>query len=291
MGDPPRKLPLRRILVGAFVLPWRNRWSVMRAVGVPMLALLAVFLAWHTLSLNSSEVTWFLWGAFVISIAWLAIATHRLVLTHGWKPHGALAEFSFRRFAWFVGALLFIWLAVLVITMIVATIAANIVIGPRYVAAGETPPPDPPREYFEWLQSFGTVVAYFVVGRFSLVLPAIAVDRKPNLLEAWRCSRRNSWRLAFIVGALPWILERVTYVLWRDVPMTLEIACFGILFGAFAIIGFVACRCPTTSSRTCPRHRPQIHPADAGLQQQPARFRESAARRHHVVHDRDVLGG
>src|SRR5687768_2085805 len=124
MSEAPRKLPLRQILVGAFVLPWRNRLAVVRAVGIPMLAFVAAFLAWQTSSFNSDSAHWVTWSAFVVTIAWLAISTHRLVLTHSWNPHSAFAEFSFRRFVWFVGALVFIWLAVLAITMIVATIAA-----------------------------------------------------------------------------------------------------------------------------------------------------------------------
>ena len=240
MSEPPRKLPLRRILVGAFVLPWRNRIAVLRAIGVPMLALVAAFLAWQTLSFSSPSAQWATWATFVVSIAWLAIATHRLVLTHAWNPQSALSEFSFRRFAWFVGALVFIMLAVLVITMIVAIIAVNIVIGPRYVAAGEPPPSATPQETLEWIQRFGSAVAYFISARISLVLPAIAMDRKPDLVEAWRCSRRNSWRLAVIVCALPLALDEITAALWRNGSTTLEIALLGILTGIFSVIGFVA---------------------------------------------------
>jgi hypothetical protein len=205
-----------------------------------MLAVLAAFLAWHAVGATSTYVVWLLWGVFAVSIAWLAIVTHRLVLTHDWKPRSTFEEFSFRRLAWFIGALLLIGFAVIAITMIVATLAANIVIGPRYIAAGETPPPDPPGEYFEWIKSFSTVIAYFFVGRISLLLPAIAVDRKPSLAEAWRCSRGSSWKLAIIVGALPWILEQTTIVLWREGSSSVEIASLGILTAVFAIVGFVA---------------------------------------------------
>ena len=49
----------------------------------------------------------------------------------------------------------------------------------------------------------GNLVAAFFVGRWSLVLPATAVDSRPNLSWAWSISRGNALRLMVLVGLLP----------------------------------------------------------------------------------------
>jgi hypothetical protein len=58
---------------------------------------------------------------------------------------------------------------------------------------------------FAWLATF---VLFFVFLRFSLVLPAAAVDRPIGLGEAWRNMRGNTWRYigAIILVAIPIII-------------------------------------------------------------------------------------
>jgi hypothetical protein len=47
-----------------------------------------------------------------------------------------------------------------------------------------------------WISVFFAVpVASYVTGRLSLVLPALAVDRRRPLRQAWRMSSGNGWRL------------------------------------------------------------------------------------------------
>ena len=49
-----RRLPLRRILWGAFALPWQNRAAVTRATGLPLLAVIGCTLAWDVADFNDS---------------------------------------------------------------------------------------------------------------------------------------------------------------------------------------------------------------------------------------------
>ena len=241
MSDARRTLPLRRIVVGAFVLSWQNRVTVMRAAGLPMLVIVVAQLAWNSAIFGSSRFAdAALWCVFVAAFAWLAIATHRLVLIHGWSHRDTIEEFSLRRFAWFVGALLFLWAAAAIAIVLTMTLVMMSTVGPSYVPAGEAPPAGPSQEHFDWMQNLATAAACVLLSRISLVLPSIAMDRRPNLVEVWRFSTGNSWRLAVIVGALPWALNAITNLLWRNGATTFEVACLAVLTGVFAIIGFVA---------------------------------------------------
>ena len=49
-----------------------------------------------------------------------------------------------------------------------------------------------------WLIPFG-----YLIGRLSLLLPAIAVDVQASLRSAWSQSKGNGWRMALLVGWIP----------------------------------------------------------------------------------------
>jgi hypothetical protein len=53
-------------------------------------------------------------------------------------------------------------------------------------------------------------------------------------------SRGNAWKIAIVVGALPWVLNLVIDALWREDATTFEVASLGILTGVFGIISIVA---------------------------------------------------
>ncbi|MBC8026894.1 MAG: hypothetical protein H7Y89_12945 [Steroidobacteraceae bacterium] len=241
-GSSPRKLPLRQILLGAFVLPWRNRVAVMRATSLPLLFLVAAQLWWHASSYGESEaVVWVAWATFVLFVAWIAITVHRLVLANGWMPRSAFAELGFRRFAFFVGALVFLWALYQAVTLVVMGLLLNVVYPPRFVPAGEVAPADPmDAMHLAVLGFIAAILAYWLIGRISLILPAIAIDLKPSVASAWRSARGNAWKIAIVVGALPWVLEQLTFALWRENATAIEIASLGGLTGVCVIIQVVA---------------------------------------------------
>ena len=53
------------------------------------------------------------------------------------------------------------------------------------------------------------IPAFLLLSRFSLVLPACAVDNKPTLGWSWRVSMKNSWRLFIVVGVLPMLFVAI----------------------------------------------------------------------------------
>jgi hypothetical protein len=241
-AGPRRDLPLRRILVGAFTLPWSNRVAVMRATSLPLLLVVATVLGWHVASFGTSEVAaWIAWAVFALSFAWLAVTVHRLVLANGWEPQSMVAEMNVRRLAYFVGALVFLWAFLLAVKMLLMGLLLNLVYPPRYVPTGESPVRARMSTWtFTSIEIASHVLAYWFIGRISLILPAIAIDRRPDVAELWRMSRGNAWKIAIVVGALPWLLNLVTDTLWREGATTFEVASLGILTGIFGVVGVVA---------------------------------------------------
>ena len=65
----------------------------------------------------------------------------------------------------------------------------------------------------------GLIPFGYLIGRLSLLLPAIAVDVKASLRSAWSQSKGNGWRMALLVGWMPTLfllLEKTlaAYINW-----------------------------------------------------------------------------
>src|SRR5262245_13714310 len=60
----------------------------------------------------------------------------------------------------------------------------------------------------------------YLIGRLSLLLPAIAVDDRASVRSAWSQSKGNGWRMALLVGWMPILLHLlvktlVSYFNWQ----------------------------------------------------------------------------
>jgi hypothetical protein len=233
-----RRLPLRRILWGAFALPWQNRAAVARATGLPLLALIGCTLAWDVADLNDSGAArWTLYFLYLIATSWLAIATHRLVLLDGDDARTRPDPPGLRRLGIFVGTMILLWLVFLVLVMVLHGLM--LLPWARYVPAGTQPAPVTDMPVW-WINQIAIILAAWVLGRLSPVLPAIAVDRRIGPITAWRASRKNGWKLAIVIGALPWALAWVAGLLYRDGASPVEFALLAALTALFTIIEVTA---------------------------------------------------
>lgn len=86
-------------------------------------------------------------------------------------------------------------------------------------------------------------VSWYLVGRFSFVLPATAVDEQYGLHDSWRNTRRNGWRLAAILF--------FTFV----APFFVGVVAMAAFFGASDLSLSIAI--------TLTGLEPEIHPATA----------------------------
>jgi hypothetical protein len=179
-----------------------------------------------------------------IAVSWLAITIHRLVLLDESSTRAHLNVASMRRLLTFFGVGIAIWVLYFGITMIAANGMILALFPPRYIPTATDPTQVPPQTEFpispEWLVMFAGFIAYWFVARVSLMLPAIAVDRKLDLAAAWVASRRNGWRLTIIVGLLPWGLQQLTNLMYRDGGNPVEFAVLVVLATLLIIVEVVA---------------------------------------------------
>jgi hypothetical protein len=243
-----RKLPLRRVIGSAFTLPWEHRGAVFRATALPLLVLIACTLAWDFSAFYSSGMA--RWAVYLmlylptlIAGSWLAISVHRLVLL---EASDAVMHFEIalvRRLAIFTATVLGIWVLFTGLTLLIAGGVLNIFNPPRYVPAAGIPQAPQPMNLpvpFEWITSLASILAYWFVARVTLMLPAIAIDQTPSLGAAWRASQRNGWRLAIVVGLLPWCMDHLVNFLYRDGASNFEFGILVVLGALLMVIEVVA---------------------------------------------------
>jgi hypothetical protein len=219
---PITKLPITKVLLGAFVVPWWSRRALAEALAIPVGGLVAVRMIYWHLGLDwTVTTTWMLWIVQALFWVLFAIACHRIVLlgpaeaAMGLMPRWTRREFRFAAWAFVTYAIATAgsWIATLVFATLILNIARSWV--------------DP---------EFGLIVAKYAAGmvltylfaRLAVMLPAAAIEARVGLGMAWRMTRGNGLRMLVIVGALPWILGRGLDWLARDEPTAPESAVLAI---------------------------------------------------------------
>ena len=235
--EPPRPLQLQRILRHAFVLSWVHRKEVIHRCGMPLLVIIGITLVWNSVSpelLANQLFVWTGWGIYAAANCWLALAVHRMVLLD--EPGTALRldSPSLQRFANYLVAAVFVWVVYQVAFFT----------GAGLVSVGLNRPYVPGSEggsgVSQAIGAAASLVGFVILGRVSLVLPMVAVDRPFDMLEAWLKSEGNAWRMAVLVGVLPWLLLTFTEMLHRDGFSRLEQALIVTVSALTVVVEVVA---------------------------------------------------
>ncbi len=204
-----KKLPVIEILIGAFVVPWLKRKQIFRKCIVITLVTIGLVTGidiWDQSEINRGElISTFIWIIWFIVIA---VTCHRVILL----DDAELKDFQVFRFSkreWrFLG-----WTMVLsLLGMVILTLFANLK-SLFYIDVNNV-------FFYKYIWM---LPAYYFMSRFSLVLPACALDHSISLRQAWRLTTGNGWRIFVIVVILPIILSLVSDFIF---PQTITITNF-----------------------------------------------------------------
>ena len=231
-----RRLPLRRTLFGAFAQSWQHRGELARATGLPILAVIACTLLQNVAGLSENRpAQWTLYFVYVIALSWLAISIHRLVLIEDAAGREQFSSTALKRLGRFVGTVIGLWLSYLALMLVIL----NMTVLPwSYVPAGQGDHALP--FDFGWFMAGAMILAMWPIARLSLLFPALAVDRSFDPIAAWKATRGNGWKLAIVVGALPWALRSIANAMYRDEATWVEFGALLVLTAAFTVIQVVA---------------------------------------------------
>lgn len=200
-------LPLADIVKQAFRLPWERRADFIRALALPALAIVAIRVGWWLATDGlGSALSWAAWIAHGLAWILFAVACHRLVLLDlrgdrvpkvpGWGRQETIFALA--------GALICATVMVAgMVALLPIGLVVSIVSGPLWETID---------------RPVGAVLGTYVFARIAPVLPAAAIGARVNLPEMWRKTRGNGWRLAFVVGVLPWALAYASQAWGGDEP-------------------------------------------------------------------------
>lgn len=229
-GAAPRRLSLIRVLLGTFTLSWQHRGDVARTVAIPLLVVIGCTLAWVLAAMHVSKSgKWVFYGVYLLATCWLAIVTHRMVLMEAPGKPTHFDKAAWKRLLIFVGTVAALWalyqaLKLGIFTAVVKLIGALRLPASDFLVSINVGKQTP---LLLWIADLlATWLPFLLIGRFSLLLPAVATGEGFNLRKAWRDSNGNSWRLAVVVGVLPFLLDYLVDLLYRNGATSFE---FGML--------------------------------------------------------------
>lgn len=229
-------LPVGKVLIGAFLLPWWSRRTFARALVFPALAILALKAAWLLVGEQlPAFARWLLVPFYGVLFTVFAVRCHRLVLlgSDDGAPRSGF-DWSLRETRFFLRAAVLYGAAAIVYAAIVPLLSVLLNVMPRL----EWP------EAFRYMPFVAWFAGTYVFARLCLVLPATALDRALPLGEAWRRSRGNGLRVMLVVAGLPWLLGWLVDFAYRRDATELEwllVVAVGIVASVFEVAAVSLC--------------------------------------------------
>lgn len=228
-----RELPLKRKLAASFALVVEAISEVARKrttlLGAAFLPIAGIFLI-HAIS---AEITTSAWSQFSLLLVMLplyalfATVVHRVILLGEHSLPNRWGIFWTERETRFLGWLIGVWFLYFALSLpmgMLALVFSEAVTG-RDVA---------------WVATIlGYILVAYFQGRFSLVLPATAIDRRSNFKESWAMSRGKGMMIALALVIPAMILIPIEWALYGAVDDTfkpiVDLVWMLLVFPVFAV--------------------------------------------------------
>ena len=217
------KLPIQSIITDAFLIPWNEKAHFIQALAFPVLALVSVWAIWATVKPENQLLNYTFVLFYCLAFCYFAITCHRLILIKNNAPH----SYNTIRIILFLKWLIIIYGISLAIEMIILTIIMNTINDFDFNAVTH-------------IRDFLYLPLMYLVGRFSLIFPATALDLKGSLKWSWNATRNNGINILCVVGLLPWFMYILLSFVYRDDPTIIEQAIITLLTYFVSAIGIFA---------------------------------------------------
>lgn len=233
----PPLLPVGKILVGAFAVTWINRVNLLRGLGLVALSIILVKVTWqYTYDRIPASAALVFWLVSMMLYAKFAVICHRLVLLE--FGSASKIELPVRwsdRETKFVGWLLAVYFLVSIGSILF--VMFPFMLFSKYLPEAVRTSPN---EMLPYAAVFVGIPATYLLARMSPIFPATALDTEKRLAWAWSLTKANGFRLAIIVGLLPWLSGYLNFTLLGKQPGLAELLLSNILNYLFITIEITA---------------------------------------------------
>lgn len=195
------RLPLVPLLQQALQRYRQHFPDLMRVLALPMLAHAVILFAWYPTTQQNSVLVFVLWLAQGTLMTLAALSCHRIILLGPDSVPRLGASGTTTRDWRFIA------------TAIVLFIMVNLLLQPPtfaiFIALGLFAPnfAPPGSDMAMTLGRLAALPALYVVSRYSICLPAAAVERPLAPKQAWQLTRGYGWRLVLLIWLTPWALH------------------------------------------------------------------------------------
>lgn len=216
----PPLLPVGKILIGAFAVTWLNRVNLLRGLGLIALSIILVKVTWqYTYDRIPSSAAVVFWLVSMMLYAKFAVICHRLVLLEFGSASKIELPISWSdRETKFVGWLLAVYFLVSIGSILF--VMFPFMLFSKYLPEAVRTSPN---EMLPYAAVFVGIPATYLLARMSPIFPATALDTGKRLAWAWSITRENGFRLAIIVGLLPWLSGYLNFTVLGKQPGLAEL--------------------------------------------------------------------
>jgi len=198
-----KKLPVSKILLGSFFLPWQYNNCLINAIKLPVIGMLMVTLFWTYAGIEFPQFIHWLFVVIYLFL-WSSIfcIAHRVMLL-GFDYATSKSQMllnTLKYFLWFVLFYLIYTGFEILLYRALKSIICNLCIPAMQSLFGYK------IKLIHLLSSIrliSEIGAAYITLRLSLIFPATAVNRKINLFNSANYSIGNGWRLMFVVLPIP----------------------------------------------------------------------------------------
>lgn len=234
-----KKLSVSKILLGSFLLLWHYSKCLINAIKLPVIGLLLFTLFWTYAGIEFPQFVHWLF-VLVYLFLWCSIffIVHRVILL-GVDYVSSISQIllnSLKYFLWFV--LFYFIYAGFEILMYrgFKTIIYNLFIPAMQSFFGYK---IKQIHLVSSLRLVSEICALYITMRFSLIFPALAVNKKINLFNSVNYTLGNGWRLMFVVLPIPLLFLFLFDQLYMVTPPIQE----GLLYFLFGLPFFLVGIC------------------------------------------------
>ena len=206
------KLPVLNIIIEAFWYPWKYKYQMFNALALPVAIVVIVSTAWYEFGVTVSRLSWIYYIAYVFSFSFFAISCHRFVLIGADNKVSQPYSLIIKKIIFFTLLGMLIYLLAGIPFWFILTIAMNVLSDETLLSSSHNLTAD----NFNWVKLLLMLPFGYFVGRFSLVLPATAIDVRTNLMWSWEVTKYNGTRMLILIGAVPWVTTILLDLLWRE---------------------------------------------------------------------------
>jgi len=237
-----KKLPLAKVIIGSFLLPWHKKELVLKTLAIPTFVLVLVWAIWALVSPQQLLINFLFYLIYFFAFSYFAITCHRLMLVKS-NAKSDIYVFDIKLLVRFFLFMVSVYILSYLIEFVIITFYLNIFDSTVTGELNDEMIIKLKKETIENLKiarQIAYLPAMYVFSRLCLVFPATAIKMKKSLKWSWKLTSKNGLRILFVVAIFPWAMSIILSFVSREGSTVIEKALIALIMYLGAAIAIFA---------------------------------------------------